>query len=78
MHTGGWRWGTLRRPEYRADRDLVAVAPNGRLTAFCTCWLDLDEENVSAADLAPISEETMAAVRAVYDRHIRERVHHYW
>jgi aryl-alcohol dehydrogenase-like predicted oxidoreductase len=36
------------------------------------------EENASAADLPPLSPATMAAVRAIYDRHIRERVHHYW
>ena len=36
------------------------------------------EVNFSAADLAPLSEETMTHVRSVYDRHIREQVHHYW
>ncbi len=36
------------------------------------------EENFSAADLAPLSEETMAQVRSIYDHHIRELVHHYW
>jgi aryl-alcohol dehydrogenase-like predicted oxidoreductase len=36
------------------------------------------EENFTAADLAPLSEETMTQVRSIYDRHIRELVHHYW
>ncbi|MFA9406077.1 MAG: aldo/keto reductase [Anaerolineales bacterium] len=36
------------------------------------------EVNFTAADLAPLSEETMTHVRSVYDRHIREQVHHYW
>jgi aryl-alcohol dehydrogenase-like predicted oxidoreductase len=36
------------------------------------------EENFTAADLPPLSEETMAQVRSIYDRHIRELVHHYW
>jgi aryl-alcohol dehydrogenase-like predicted oxidoreductase len=36
------------------------------------------EENVRAADLLPLSESTMAKVREVYDRLIREQVHHYW
>lgn len=36
------------------------------------------EENLSAADLPPLSEETMAQARAIYDRRIRELVHHYW
>jgi len=36
------------------------------------------EDNVRAASLPPLSEETMAAVRSVYDRHIRKDVHHVW
>jgi aryl-alcohol dehydrogenase-like predicted oxidoreductase len=36
------------------------------------------DENFAAADLAPLSEETMSQVRSIYERHIRERVHHYW
>lgn len=27
-------------PEYRRDLDVVAVAPNGTIAAFCLCWLD--------------------------------------
>lgn len=34
-----WRNRTLQRPEYVPDLDLVAVAPNGQLAAFCVCWL---------------------------------------
>jgi aryl-alcohol dehydrogenase-like predicted oxidoreductase len=36
------------------------------------------EENIGAADLAPLSKQTMAQVRSIYDRYIREWVHHYW
>jgi aryl-alcohol dehydrogenase-like predicted oxidoreductase len=36
------------------------------------------EENVRAADLPPLPDATMAKVREVYDRFIREQVHHYW
>jgi aryl-alcohol dehydrogenase-like predicted oxidoreductase len=36
------------------------------------------EENVSAADLPPLSEETMSQIREVYDRLVRPHVHHYW
>lgn len=36
------------------------------------------DENFSVADLPPLSDTTMAAVRKIYDRHIRELVHHYW
>ena len=36
------------------------------------------EENSAAADLTPLSNEVMAKVRSIYDRHIRKSVHHYW
>jgi aryl-alcohol dehydrogenase-like predicted oxidoreductase len=36
------------------------------------------EENAAAADLPPLSDEQMQAVRGVYDRYIRELVHHRW
>lgn len=36
------------------------------------------EENVKAADFPALSDETMTQVRAVYDRLVRPRVHHYW
>jgi aryl-alcohol dehydrogenase-like predicted oxidoreductase len=35
-------------------------------------------DNVAASDLPPLSEETMAAVRDVYDRLIRTHVHYRW
>lgn len=36
------------------------------------------EENISAADLAPLSDTVMAQVQSVYERNIRGLVHHYW
>ncbi|HEX2996496.1 MAG TPA: aldo/keto reductase, partial [Anaerolineales bacterium] len=36
------------------------------------------EENVTAADLPALSDETMTQIRAVYDQLIRPQVHHYW
>jgi aryl-alcohol dehydrogenase-like predicted oxidoreductase len=36
------------------------------------------EENVAAADLAPLDQPTMDAVRAIYDRHISALVHQQW
>jgi aryl-alcohol dehydrogenase-like predicted oxidoreductase len=36
------------------------------------------EENCRAADLPPIDATIMAGVREIYDRRIREQVHHYW
>jgi ribosomal protein S18 acetylase RimI-like enzyme len=45
--TAEWRARTLRCPEYVPDLDLVAVAPDGRLAAFCVCWLDRTAEEAS-------------------------------
>ncbi len=36
------------------------------------------EENVQAADMPPLSEETMAAIDAVYERYVYADVHHRW
>ncbi len=36
------------------------------------------EENFSASDLPTLSDETMKKVRDIYDKYIRELVHHYW
>jgi len=35
-------------------------------------------ENVAAADQPPLSDDTMDAVRDIYDRTVREQVHHRW
>jgi ribosomal protein S18 acetylase RimI-like enzyme len=52
--TGGWRARTLRRPEYLASLDLVAVAPDGRLVAFCVCWLSKDSEGRPSGQIEPL------------------------
>jgi aryl-alcohol dehydrogenase-like predicted oxidoreductase len=36
------------------------------------------DENFIAADLPPLTDETMNQVRLIYDHHIRALVHHYW
>jgi len=36
------------------------------------------EENIAAADMPALSETVMGEVRRIYDRYIRELVHHYW
>jgi len=36
------------------------------------------EDNIRAADLAPLSDETMTRVQEIYDRTIREQVHQRW
>jgi aryl-alcohol dehydrogenase-like predicted oxidoreductase len=36
------------------------------------------DDNLQAAEAAPLSEETLAAIRSVYDRNLRKAVHHLW
>ncbi len=38
----GWEWykNVQRVPLYNRNLDIVAVAPDGELTAFCTVWVD--------------------------------------
>ncbi len=52
--------------------DAVTCAIPGAKTA------EQAESNARAADLPPLSEETMRAVQEIYDRDIRSQVHHLW
>jgi len=36
------------------------------------------QDNVTAAELPPLSAETMAKIQALYDAEVRPLVHHYW
>jgi aryl-alcohol dehydrogenase-like predicted oxidoreductase len=36
------------------------------------------EDNIAAANMPPLSAETMRQVKAIYDERIRSLVHHYW
>lgn len=36
------------------------------------------EENFAAADLPPLSDETMQQARVIYDQYVRNQVQHYW
>jgi ribosomal protein S18 acetylase RimI-like enzyme len=46
-----WRLRILRHPAYRPDLDLIVAAPDGRLAAFCVCWLS---ENSREAQVEPL------------------------
>jgi ribosomal protein S18 acetylase RimI-like enzyme len=37
-----WKLRALRHPAHRPEFDLLVTAPNGRLGAFCVCWLSAD------------------------------------
>ncbi|MBN1813743.1 MAG: GNAT family N-acetyltransferase [Anaerolineae bacterium] len=49
-----WRARTLRHPEYILDLDLVAVAPDGRLAAFCVCWLNKNPGEGARGQIEPL------------------------
>ena len=52
--TAEWRGRTQQRPEYMADLDLVAVAPNGQPAAFCVGWLGTDANGETAGQIEPL------------------------
>ncbi len=37
-----------------------------------------EEENARAADMPPLSDETMRKVREIYEKRVQPMVHHYW
>jgi mycothiol synthase len=49
-----WRNRTLQRPEYVSHLDLVAVAANGQLAAFCICWLGQDASGNISGQIEPL------------------------
>ncbi len=56
--------------------ELRAFIPEGlSLTQMALRWILMFP---AAADLPPLSEESMAAVDALYERRVRPHVHHYW
>ena len=52
--TVAWRERSLRQPAYRAELDLVAVAPDGQLAAFCVGWLGQDERGAPVGQIEPL------------------------
>jgi aryl-alcohol dehydrogenase-like predicted oxidoreductase len=70
------------------------VPPGASMASFALRWILMNpavtcvipgakrpsqiEENVRAANLPPLDDATMGAVREIYDRHIRDLVSPYW
>lgn len=53
--TTEWRQRTLEQPAYRPELDLVVEAPDGRLAAFCICWLlDSGYNGAPAGQIEPL------------------------
>ena len=42
-----WRRRTLQHPAYIEDIDLVVVALDGRLGAFCVCWIESNKSEIT-------------------------------
>jgi aryl-alcohol dehydrogenase-like predicted oxidoreductase len=40
--------------------------------------VDQVSENVKAADLPPLPDETMSSIESIYNQKIRPQIHHYW
>jgi aryl-alcohol dehydrogenase-like predicted oxidoreductase len=70
------------------------VPAGSTLAAFALRWILMDagvtcaipgakradqvKDNIAAADLAPVTEQQMAACRSIYDRYIRTYIHARW
>ena len=54
-----------------AQRPWIVPIPGTKRIAYL-------EENVAAADVPPLSAETMAAIDRIYDAQVREHVHGLW
>ncbi|MGI8690414.1 MAG: GNAT family N-acetyltransferase [Thermomicrobiales bacterium] len=51
--TLAWKERVTRMPQYGADLDLVAIAPDGRFAAFCVGWLHGNEGQVEPLGVHP-------------------------
>jgi aryl-alcohol dehydrogenase-like predicted oxidoreductase len=76
------------------DELRALVPPGETLVQFALRWIlmfdavscaipgakrpDQVEENVAAADLPPVSQESMARAQDIYEQRIKPLVHHYW
>ncbi|HEY9075229.1 MAG TPA: GNAT family N-acetyltransferase [Anaerolineaceae bacterium] len=49
-----WRERTLCQESYRPDLDLVITAPDGRLAAFCICWLSRSPTGALLGQVEPL------------------------
>ena len=75
-----WRARTLRRPEYIPDLDLVAVAPDGCLAAFCIGWLDTRSATGPGGQIEPMGvradQRNLGLGRAILSEALRRLILH--
>ena len=70
VYNGGKSDGTIG--EYISGHPEVSVVIPGASRASQV------EANVKAAELPPLSDEQMRAVRGIYDKYLRETIHPQW
>ena len=51
----------LQNPKYSAERDLICLAPDGTIAAYCFCWVDLEENALTGRNEGLI--ETLGTAR---------------
>ena len=49
-----WRSRTLEHPDYHPDLDLVVIAPDGRMVAFCIGWLSPNPDGEYFGQIEPL------------------------
>ncbi|NJD59181.1 MAG: hypothetical protein C3F13_16640 [Anaerolineales bacterium] len=52
--TSDWRGRTLQQPVHKPELDMVAVAPDGKLVAFCIGWLGTDRQGNLVGQIEPL------------------------
>ena len=68
----GWYRSIQRSPLYRRDLDVVAVAPDGAIAAFCTLWFDDPTRSVCIEPLATVPDHRrLGLARAVLTEGLR-------
>jgi mycothiol synthase len=67
-----WYRSIQRAPSYRRDLDLVAVAPDGAIAAFCTAWYDDVTRSVYLEPVATVpAHQRRGLARAVVTEALR-------
>ena len=52
--TVDWRRRSIKQPDYRPELDVVVVAPDGRLAAFCIGWLAENSDGTFDGQIEPL------------------------
>jgi len=90
--TAAWKTRAMQTPDYRPEIDLVVEAPDGRLAAFCVCWLGAGGAGGVLGQVEPLGvspdfrrlglgraalSEGIRRMQALGAREIRVQIDHY-